>query len=56
MEVKRVINILKDESSDHLSVLEDLNVLWEKSLIFYIFIKTEYKKIYVCICLKLIIN
>lgn len=33
-EIKRVIDLLKDESSDQISILEDLNVLLDSRLIF----------------------
>lgn len=32
-EIKRVINLLKDESSDHLTILEDLNKLYDNCLV-----------------------
>lgn len=38
-EIKRVMDLLKDETSDRLSILKDLNVLYDKCLInFYLFI------------------
>lgn len=33
-EIKRVMNLLKNETSDHLSILNDLYVLIDKRLIF----------------------
>lgn len=36
-EIKGVRDLLKDKSSDHLSILKDLNILWDNCLIIFIF-------------------
>lgn len=50
MEIKGAIDLLKFESSDHLSILEDLNMLYDNCLIFNVFAKIVYKKhIFICL-------
>lgn len=39
-----IIDLLKNSSSDHISILEDLNTLFEKRLIIKIIIKIDFKE------------
>lgn len=43
-EIKRIINLLKDESSDHLTILEDIYLLLDDCLILVISTLSKKKK------------